>query len=172
MQLLLHSYPNLTIKASAVDDLITSTDSSSTKCRGVVTSDGSSVFATNVVITTGTFLRGEINVGLTNRPAGRMGDAPAVALAQTIERYGFAIGRLRTGTPPRLLKKTIDFSKTTMISGDNPPLPFSFMNDRPWIKPEDQMPCYITFTTPECAKIVTDTIHLNRHIKEETTGPR
>ncbi|XP_055339727.1 protein MTO1 homolog, mitochondrial-like [Paramacrobiotus metropolitanus] len=175
MQAELKAYQNLTIHAASADDLLTQPseiDPSQTTCRGVVTSDGTTYHAKSVVLTTGTFLRGEINIGLETRPAGRIGDAPAVALAQTIEKAGFTMARLRTGTPPRLDKKTIDFTKTGVFYGDDPPLPFSFMNDRPWIAADQQMLCHITYTPAECSKIVLDTLHLNRHVKEETRGPR
>ncbi|OWA54297.1 Protein MTO1-like protein, mitochondrial [Hypsibius exemplaris] len=170
------SYPNLTIRAAAVDDLITkpgSTDNPATVCGGVVTSDGTVYHSKAVVLTAGTFLRAEINIGLQITPAGRIGDGPAVALAETIERAGFAMGRLRTGTPPRLDKRTIDFTKTSVWPGDDPPLAFSFMNERPWLKAEEQMPCHLSsIQGKEVVKIVKDTLHLNRHVKEELTGPR
>ena len=172
------NYPSLTVKAAAVDDLLTTSaesvsgNSAAGRCCGVVTSDGTVYRAKSVVLTTGTFLRGEINVGLTVTPAGRIGDGPAIALAETIEKAGFAMGRLRTGTPPRLKKQSIDFSKTAVWYGDDPPLAFSFMNDAPWIKTEDQLPCHMTFAGPETVKIVNETLHLNRHVKEELRGPR
>lgn len=87
-----------------------------------------------MVLTTGTFLRGEINIGLEVYPAGRAGDAPAIGLAKTLERIGFQMGRLKTGTPPRIKKSTIDFSNLQEHPGDNPPVPFSFMNSKVWIK--------------------------------------
>ncbi len=86
------------------------------------------------MITTGTFLRGQINIGLETFPAGRIGDKPAIGLAQTLERLKFSLGRLKTGTPPRLDSRTIDYSVCSIQEGDNPPIPFSFMNDHVWIE--------------------------------------
>lgn len=96
--------------------------------------DGSKIFTNSVVLTNGTFLRGMVRVGTEHIPAGRWGEEPAVGLAQTLERLGFAVGRLKTGTPPRILKDSVDFSAVARHEADNPPIPFSFMNDRVWIK--------------------------------------
>ncbi|KAK2710597.1 hypothetical protein QYM36_011950 [Artemia franciscana] len=87
-----------------------------------------------VVITTGTFLNGKINIGLETRPAGRFGDEPAIALATTLDRIGFKLGRLKTGTPPRIDGSTIDFSVCETHFPDNPSLPFSFMSNDVWIE--------------------------------------
>ncbi|GFO37694.1 tRNA uridine 5-carboxymethylaminomethyl modification enzyme mnmg [Plakobranchus ocellatus] len=133
---------------------------------------GEAVLSHTVVLTAGTFLRGTINIGLSSTPAGRIGDAPAVGLAKTIEEAGFKLGRLKTGTPPRLDKRTIDFSQTTVNFGDARPSPFSFLNDKVWIKPEDQLPCHMTRTTDRVAEIVKSCLHLNRHVQEEINGPR
>ena len=99
-----------------------------------ILADGRKISSQSVVITTGTFLRGQINIGLEKIPAGRVGDEPAIGLAQTLERLQFQLGRLKTGTPPRLAGKTIDYSVCSSQKGDNPPVPFSFMNDRVWIE--------------------------------------
>ncbi|XP_071445984.1 protein MTO1 homolog, mitochondrial [Hetaerina americana] len=171
---------NLEVRVAAVEDLLLERNCSNgipgpeavIKCVGVVLGDGSEVRGRSVVITTGTFLRGQINIGLEVRPAGRVGDAPAVGLANTLENIGFRMGRLKTGTPPRLLKDSIDFSVCAKNHGDNPPQPFSFINDSVWIKPEDQLPCYMTYTVPEVEKIVRENMHQNRHVAEEIKGPR
>ncbi|CAG5136382.1 unnamed protein product, partial [Candidula unifasciata] len=176
MQAEIMSTPNLTVKAAAVEDLILEESSShngcAVKCKGVVLDSGEILSSNAVVLTTGTFLRGSINIGLTTRPAGRIGDEPAIGLAKTVEKAGFAMGRLKTGTPPRLDARTIDFSRTEPKFGDACPVPFSFMNDSVWIKPEDQLPCHMTRTTDQVAKIIQDTLHLNRHVQEEIRGPR
>ncbi|KAH9508302.1 Mitochondrial Translation Optimization [Bulinus truncatus] len=172
------STPNLTVRAAAVEDLITCSVPSLVDhgtvlgCRGVVFGSGEEVTSKSVVLTAGTFLRGSINIGLTSRPAGRIGDEPAVGLAKTIERAGFTMGRLKTGTPPRIDKRTIDFSKTQEMNGDDNPVPFSFMNRSVWIKPEDQLPCHMTYTNEAVAEIVRSSLHLNRHVQEEINGPR
>ena len=131
--------PNLTIQTGSVEDLILADDGSGVKVDGVAMKSGRKIRAGAVVITTGTFLRGQINIGLEVRPAGRIGDEPAIGLAETLSRIGFRLGRLKTGTPPRLLKSSIDFRQLTSFGGDDLPVPFSFMNDRVWIDPKDQV---------------------------------
>ena len=112
-------------------------------------SNGEEIRSSKVILTTGTFLRGQICIGNEVRPAGRMGDAPAVGLADTLDRLRFRLGRLKTGTPPRLRRSTIDFERTKVMPGDDAPTPFSFMNSEVWIRPEDQVPCHMTFTNEE-----------------------
>lgn len=133
---------------------------------------GEVINSKSVVITTGTFLRANINIGLETRPAGRIGDAPSIELGNSIERIGFKMGRLKTGTPPRIDGRTIDFSRVQIEHPDNPPVPFSFMNERVWVDADKQLPTHITFTNEKVATIVKETLHLNRHVKEETRGPR
>ncbi len=125
-----------------------------------------------VVITTGTFLRANINIGLEMYPAGRVNDKPSIDLALSIEKIGFRMGRLKTGTPPRLDKNTIDFEKLAKSVGDDPPVPFSFMNESVWLKAHEQLPCHMSYTNEKVEKIVRESLHLNRHVKEETRGPR
>ncbi|XP_046391324.1 protein MTO1 homolog, mitochondrial isoform X2 [Ischnura elegans] len=170
---------NLEVRVAAVEDLLLESHCSSipgqaaaVKCVGVILGNGSVIRGRSVVITTGTFLRGQINIGLEVRPAGRVGDDAAIGLANTLEKIGFRMGRLKTGTPPRLHKDSINFSACAEHHGDNPPHPFSFMNDDVWIKPEDQLSCYMTFTGPEVEKIVKENMHQNRHVAEEIKGPR
>ncbi|XP_010210334.1 PREDICTED: protein MTO1 homolog, mitochondrial, partial [Tinamus guttatus] len=168
--------PLLTVREGSVEDLLLTeaeTDHPG-KCRvaGVVLGDGSRVSAGSVVLTTGTFLRGMVVMGLDTHPAGRLGDQPAIGLARTLENLGFAVGRLKTGTPPRLAKDTIDFSRLAERAADNPPVPFSFLSEAVWIKPEDQLPCYLTHTSPKAQQIILDNLHVNDHVKETTKGPR
>lgn len=158
----------------------TSTDNASTDtphslqrhCAGVILPDGSRIHSSAVVITTGTFLRGQINIGNTVRPAGRIGDAPAIGLARTLESLDFRMGRLKTGTPPRLRQSTIDYSRLEAHPGDNPPVPFSFLNDAVWLPADRQLDCHLTYTTDAINAIVRDNLHQNRHVTEEVTGPR
>lgn len=161
------------------------------------------------MLTTGTFLRANINIGLDIKPAGRIGDAPAIGnlqnhllfyellythsmcvcvcvcthiynkftffftgLANTLANLKLKIGKLKTGTPPRLKSNTINYKVCIEQEGDNPPTPFSFMNDKVWIKPKDQLSCYLTYTTLAIEKIVIDNLHQNRHVTEEVNGPR
>ncbi|XP_033226145.1 protein MTO1 homolog, mitochondrial [Belonocnema kinseyi] len=161
--------PGLEICESSVEDLILLEES---KCCGIILKDGTKIFSDAVVITTGTFLKGQINIGLETRPAGRMGDEPSIALADTLERLGFRMGRLKTGTPPRIEKSTIDFSKCTVNPPDESPTPFSFMNEKVWLEPEKQLNCYLTYTNEAVGKIIQDNLHCNLHVTEEVTGPR
>jgi tRNA uridine 5-carboxymethylaminomethyl modification enzyme len=116
-----------------------------------VTSDGRAISCGAVVLTTGTFLRGLIHIGERKIPAGRVGEAPALGLSKTLERFGFWLGRLKTGTPPRLDGKTIDWASLTVQPGDEPPVPFSFLT-RAITTP--QIVCHITRTTPETHAII------------------
>lgn len=172
---------NLTIIEGAVEDLMLGEQYASSElkgvpqlaeCLGVFLSDGQEIRCRSIVITTGTFLRGAINIGLDVRPAGRLGDAPSIGLANTLEKLQFRLGRLKTGTPPRIAKNSIDYSQCQVHEPDSTPVPFSFLNKKVWIKPEDQMLCHLSYTTPEVEKIVRDTLHQNRHVQEETNGPR
>uniref|UniRef100_A0A8C9ES58 tRNA uridine 5-carboxymethylaminomethyl modification enzyme C-terminal subdomain domain-containing protein n=1 Tax=Pavo cristatus TaxID=9049 RepID=A0A8C9ES58_PAVCR len=176
MQKEILSTPLLTVREASVEDLLLTEPEANRpgKCQvtGVVLGDGSTVCAGSVILTTGTFLRGVILMGLETHPAGRLGDQPAVGLAQTLERLGFTVGRLKTGTPPRLAKDTINFSGLEERVPDNPPVPFSFLSKAVWIKPEDQLSCYLTRTNLKAQQIVLDNLHLNDHVRETTKGPR
>lgn len=168
--------PNLHILVASVEDLVLEEQPHNSnavrQCCGVVLGDGTRVIGKTVILTTGTFLKGQINIGLDVRPAGRIGDAPAIGLANTLDKLQFRMGRLKTGTPPRLDGRTIDYSVCEVQPGDIPPVPFSFMNDTVWIKPEDQLKCHLTLTNAAVNKIIVDNLHVNRHVTEEVTGPR
>lgn len=142
IQEILAEFETLSIVESGVEDLIVSDG----RCRGVVLADGRELLAGGVILTTGTFLRGEIHLGEERRPAGRVGDAPAIGLAQTLERLGLPLGRLKTGTPPRLDGRTIYWDRLEVQPGDDPPEPFSTLTDRITVP---QVPCHITYTTAE-----------------------
>uniref|UniRef100_A0A8C3WBM2 5-taurinomethyluridine-[tRNA] synthase subunit MTO1, mitochondrial n=1 Tax=Catagonus wagneri TaxID=51154 RepID=A0A8C3WBM2_9CETA len=168
--------PLLTVQEGAVEDLILAEPeperAGKYRVRGVVLVDGSTVYADSVVLTTGTFLRGVVVIGLETHPAGRLGDQPSVGLAQTLEKLGFVVGRLKTGTPPRIAKESINFSILNKQTPDDPSTPFSFINETVWIKPEDQLPCHLTHTNPRVDEIILENLHLNCHVKETTRGPR
>lgn len=173
IQASLSQTPNLTICTEPVEDLIVEQTEDGIACHGVVLGSGTAIKSSSVVITTGTFLRGQINIGLEVRPAGRIGDAPAIGLANTLEKVGFRMARLKTGTPPRIRKSSIDFRNLNVQKGDSPPEPFSFMNDRVWIEADQQLDCHLTFTNPAAVdEIVRGNLHCNRHVTEEITGPR
>lgn len=119
--------------------------------KGIITSFGHFIPARCVIITTGTFLNGLIHIGLHRFPAGRAGDPPSTGLAESLKRLGFPMGRLKTGTPPRLDGRTIDFSSMDLQPGDNPPKPFSFSTKK---IEREQVPCYITYTNERVHEII------------------
>ena len=153
MQEILSGYPNLTLVAGAADDLIIGSDG---RVAGLRTLDGTEYRCPAVVLTTGTFLRGLIHRGEERIPAGRVGEAPTVGLAETLERRQFPLGRLKTGTPARIRAGTIDWSVCEEQAGDNPPVPFSFMTD---VIRVPQISCYMTYTTEKTHEIIRANLH-------------
>jgi tRNA uridine 5-carboxymethylaminomethyl modification enzyme len=145
---LLAEQAGLTIEPVAVDDLLLD---GSGEAQGVLTADGRCWPAGAVVLTTGTFLRGEVHLGLQRWPAGRFGDAPAVRLAQSLARAGFALRRLKTGTPPRLDGRTIDFDGLARQPGDDPPEAFSTLTGR---IANPQVECAMTATTAATHELI------------------
>lgn len=123
--------------------------------RGILTAEGATLHAAAVVVTTGTFLRGIIHIGDDRQQAGRMGERPANALGQRLEEAGFAMGRLKTGTPPRLDGQTIDWHLLETQPGDDVPMPFSFLTTA---ITTPQVPCHITRTTAETHRIIRENI--------------
>ena len=154
IQKIIKNQKNLKIIEDSVEDLLIRDN----RVYGVLTENTGEIFSESMVLTTGTFLRGLIRIGTKNYPAGRLGDKSSVNLAKTIESIGFSIGRLKTGTPPRILKKSINFNELQKQLGDKIPKPFSFINKNIHIK---QIPCYITYTNKISHKIVSDNIHLS-----------
>ncbi len=126
------------------------------RARGVVCEDGREFSAAAIIVTSGTFLRGRIHVGERNRAGGRVGEAPAVALAETIAGLGFRVGRLKTGTPPRLDGRTIDWAALEEQRGDSPPRPFSWLTDS---IDTPQTVCHVTYTTPATHAVVRANLH-------------
>jgi len=153
VQDLLAEQPNLHLRAAAVDDLLRRADGN---IAGVRTADGEEIHAAAVVLTTGTFLGGLIHMGERRVPAGRVGEAPTVALARTIRGLGFRVGRLKTGTPPRLDGRTIHWDNLAVQDGDDPPEPFSFLT-RSITTP--QVACRITETTPATHHLIRANLH-------------
>ena len=151
MQEVIRRTPNLAVIEGEADDLL-----ANGHVTGVRLLDGRSFDAGAVVITTGTFLRGLIHIGERQIPAGRVGEAPALGLSRTLERLGFALGRLKTGTPPRLDGATIDWSAVEMQPGDQPPEPFSALTERITNR---QVECGITRTTPATHAIIRANVH-------------
>ena len=126
--------------------------------RGIRLRDGRTVGAQAVIITTGTFLNGLIHCGEQQYPAGRSGEPPAVLLGEALKKLGLRGCRLKTGTPPRLDGRSIDWSKFTVQPGDEDPTPFSFRTRRV-AHHDKQVPCYIAFTTPETHRIIRENVH-------------
>jgi tRNA uridine 5-carboxymethylaminomethyl modification enzyme len=124
--------------------------------KGLKTMYGDYYAADRVVLTTGTFLNGLIHVGLTSHPGGRICEAPSSGVSERLLQLGLQLGRLKTGTPPRLNAKTIDFDKTTMQPGDDEPLHFSF---HPVSAVRAQLPCYITYTNEKTHRLIFDNLH-------------
>ncbi|OGQ59438.1 MAG: tRNA uridine-5-carboxymethylaminomethyl(34) synthesis enzyme MnmG [Deltaproteobacteria bacterium RIFCSPLOWO2_12_FULL_38_8] len=128
------------------------------KVKGVTTQIGEYIETESVIVTTGTFLNGLIHIGNINYSAGRAGDFPSIGLAQSFKELDFKMGRLKTGTPPRLNAKTIDFSKLIPQCGDNPPPPFSFSTDK---ITQPQVACHMTYTNEKTHEIIKENIHLS-----------
>jgi tRNA uridine 5-carboxymethylaminomethyl modification enzyme len=152
MQQAIGGIGNLDAVEGEVDDL----NFARGRVEGVKLSDGRTLATGAVVLTTGTFLRGLIHVGERQTPAGRVGEAPSVGLSLTLERIGFALGRLKTGTPPRLDGRTIDWASLEMQPGDNPPEPFSMLTER---IENPQIECAITRTTEATHAIIRANVH-------------
>ena len=168
IQDLLNNQDNLAIRAEAVDDLIIDKRGHVT---GVRTEAGNSYKTGAVIITTGTFLRGLIHIGTNQIPAGRVDDRRSVGLSYTFKRLGFRLGRLKTGTPPRLDGRTISYKGLVVQPGDTPPLPFSYLTDK-ILTP--QVPCHITHTNAKTHKIIANNILQSAVYSGqiESVGPR
>jgi tRNA uridine 5-carboxymethylaminomethyl modification enzyme len=158
---------NLSVVEGEADELIVS----DFRVTGIRLADGRELTAGAVVITTGTFLRGLIHLGEKNWPAGRVGEAPALGLSKSFEQAGFTLGRLKTGTPPRLDGTTIDWAAVEMQPGDDPPEPFSVMTDR---ITTPQIQCGITRTTPATHEVIRANVHRSPMYSGQikSTGPR
>jgi tRNA uridine 5-carboxymethylaminomethyl modification enzyme len=144
----LENQPNLTLFQQAVDDLMLSAD----RVCGVVTQLGIRFEAPAVVLTAGTFLNGLVHVGLSHFPAGRAGDPPAIALSERLRELALPVGRLKTGTPPRIDGRTIDYTQCEIQPGDDPAPVFSFLGRRE--QHPRQVPCWITHTNPRTHDII------------------
>src|SRR5689334_3570976 len=141
VQALLAEQPNLEIRAGTVEDLLID---ASGRLAGIRLSSGTAMACKAVVLTTGTFLSGLIHVGQETTPAGRVGEAPSLGLACTLRRLDLPMGRLKTGTPPRLDGRTVDWAGLAIQPGDDPPEPMSYLTTRIDVP---QIPCHITETT-------------------------
>lgn len=147
MRKILESQKNLVIKQAEVQEIVVENG----KVKGVITSLGVFYEAKAVIITPGTFLNGLIHIGLETFEAGRAGEFPSKRLSESLQKIGLKLGRLKTGTPPRIDAKTIDFSKTEEQWGDDPPIPFSYSTEK---ITNPQVPCYITYTNEKTHEII------------------
>jgi tRNA uridine 5-carboxymethylaminomethyl modification enzyme len=147
MQKALSETANLEIKEAAAEDLVIQNG----RIAGVLTADGEVISCGAVVLTTGTFLRGLIHIGERKIPAGRAGEAPSIGLSKTLYGLGLKMGRLKTGTPPRLDGTTINWAALEVQHGDDPPVPFSFLTQK---ITTPQIPCHITRTTHDTHALI------------------
>ena len=154
IQKMLKEQENLYLIEASVEDIVIKNK----KLSGVVLENLGEINCKTLVLTTGTFLRGLIRIGTESYPAGRVGDNPSINLAKSIEKLKFSIGRLKTGTPPRILKKTINFNELEEQKADIDPKPFSFINRDIHIQ---QVSCFITHTNEISHKIIRDNIHMS-----------
>ncbi|KAI7869081.1 glucose inhibited division protein A-domain-containing protein [Spinellus fusiger] len=179
----LKDYPNLTIQTGSVADLIFSMDASSecnqnmegknaiSSLKGIRLESGQEIRAPNVILTTGTFLGGEIHLGLKTWPAGRINENPSIGLSNSLRSAGFRLARLKTGTPARLDKRTINYEGLEVQYGDNPPSPFSYLHTTvPYA--EQQVLCHQTRTNPQVHKYIAKHFDQSIHIRETVKGPR
>ncbi|MEO8727203.1 MAG: tRNA uridine-5-carboxymethylaminomethyl(34) synthesis enzyme MnmG, partial [Acidobacteriaceae bacterium] len=156
MRQVLEATPNLTILAAEVSDLVIEQEGEQRRCAGALLRDGSRIGARAVVVTTGTFLNGLIHCGEEKTPAGRRGEPPSVMLGESLKRLGLRGTRLKTGTPPRLDGRTIDWQRFEVQPGDADPTPFSF---RTHALARHQVPCFIAFTTQETHRLIAANVH-------------
>ena len=161
------NYPNLTILYDSVEDVKIYDN----EIQAVITKNNNEIKCSKVILTTGTFLDGLIHIGKKIIPAGRVGEAPSYGLSQTLRSLGFKVGRLKTGTPPRIDGNTIDYSKLERQPGDSVPRPFSEMTERVEVP---QIECYITKTTEKTHDIIRDNIDKSAMYSGqiEGVGPR
>nr|CAH7715557.1 unnamed protein product [Callosobruchus chinensis] len=150
IQEIILNYNNLTVKEDESDS------NGESYIKAVITDSGERILTSRVVLTTGTFLRGVIHIGEQTTPSGRMGDKPAIELANTLKKYDFKLGRLRTGTPPRLDRGTINWSVLQEQVGDNPPTPFSYLTEK---INQPQVSCFITHTNEHTHKVIRENLH-------------
>lgn len=174
---ILENYQNLEVAFGSVEDILIEdgkvvgvvVDPATSPCHPALVAG--SIRCSSVVLTTGTFLRGMIHIGDKKTPAGRVDEEPSYGLSATLEKYNFKLSRLKTGTPPRILKSSIDFSKLEEQAGDNPAIPFSYLNEKISVP---QISCFITYTNKKTHEVIQNNLHKSAmyggHI--EGVGPR
>ena len=171
MQKLLKEHENIDIIEDMVEDLIIENN----KIKGIKLSTGKEIYSKSVILTTGTYMKADILVGSSRTRSGPSNTRPSLFLSENLEKLGFKILRLKTGTPPRIQRDTIDFSKTKLEPGDDKLYTFSY-DLEPMYKVEDQMPCYLTYTTEKTHEIIRENLNKSSMygaIDEKLgTGPR
>jgi tRNA uridine 5-carboxymethylaminomethyl modification enzyme len=157
---IIEEQPNLTLRQELVDDLLTEETSNGRRARGVRVRGDAVYSARAVVLTTGTFLQALMHTGEIKTPGGRAGEGTTAGISGALARLGFRLARFKTGTPPRLNGRTIDYDRVELQPGDDVPVPFSFLTDRLTDRPNfEQLPCHITYTN----QAVHDLIRANLH---------
>jgi len=149
---ILENYENLEVAFASVEDI----EIKDGRVCGVVLDDGKKISAPSVILTTGTFLRGVIHIGDQQTPAGRVGETPSYGISKTLEAHNFMLARLKTGTPPRIDKNSINFVGLEEQLGDTPPQPFSYMNNEIKVP---QIHCYITYTNQKTHEVIKNNLH-------------
>jgi tRNA uridine 5-carboxymethylaminomethyl modification enzyme len=147
MKRTVENHENLSMKEATVEEILIDGD----QVIGVKTDSDETILTKALILAPGTFMNGLIHIGLEHFPAGRMGDPPSIGLSESLKRLEFRMGRLKTGTTPRLDRNTIDFSQLTPQCGDEPPIPFSFSTEKIDV---EQVPCYMTYTNPTTHEII------------------
>jgi tRNA uridine 5-carboxymethylaminomethyl modification enzyme len=147
MKRTVENHENLSMKEATVEEILIDGD----QVIGVKTDSDETILTKALILAPGTFMNGLIHIGLEHFPAGRMGDPPSIGLSGSLKRLEFRMGRLKTGTTPRLDRNTIDFSQLTPQCGDEPPIPFSFSTEKIDV---EQVPCYMTYTNPTTHEII------------------
>ena len=171
VQALLRRQENLDVLDGGVEDLAVDRKRARAAVAGVVLADGTTVNAPCVVLTTGTFLDGLIHIGSRTIPAGRVGEAPSRGLSCALKAFGFRLGRLKTGTPPRIDGRTVDWTSLEAQPGDDPPEPFSTLTTRIRVPQTD---CHITYTNRKVHDLIRESLHLSAMYsgRIRSTGPR
>ncbi len=164
MHELITNYPGLEIKYASVEDLIINNNNA----EGIILANGEKIYASSVVLTTGTFLGGVIHIGDKSYSAGRKGEKSSLGLSKTLHNHGFKLGRLKTGTPPRIDKNSVDFSKVSVQEPHGNPIPFFDLTQE---ITTPQTNCYIAFTNTDTHKLIRDNLHLSGSRKEEVKSP-
>ena len=163
MKRVLEAQQHLDIKQVLVEELLVENG----RCIGILSQTQTAYFGETVILTTGTFLKGLIHIGDVSYSAGRAGESSAEKLSESFLKLGFEIGRLKTGTPPRVNARTLDFSEMEIQPGDEVPRPFSFLTAR--IR-QPQLPCYLTYTNPQTHAIIRENLHRSAMYSGRITG--